>query len=58
VRCRASAELQLTANAGRCEWYSRERMRTAALSDPKLANQAGDSKITTKAELAKKRTAS
>ena len=30
VRCRASAELQLTENAGRCECYSRARMRTAA----------------------------
>ena len=28
-RCRASAELHLTANAGRCECYSRARMRTA-----------------------------
>ena len=30
VRCKASAEPHLTANAGRCEWYSRARMRTAA----------------------------
>jgi len=29
VRCGASAELQLTANAGRCECYSWARMRTA-----------------------------
>ena len=29
VRCRASAEPHLTANAGRCECYSRARMRTA-----------------------------
>ena len=30
VRCRASAELHLTANAGRCELNSWARMRTAA----------------------------
>ena len=29
VRCRASAEPHLTANAGRCECYSRARMRNA-----------------------------
>ena len=29
VRCRASAEPHLTANAGRCELISRARMRTA-----------------------------
>ena len=29
VRCKASAEPHLTANAGRCEWLSWARMRTA-----------------------------
>ena len=39
VRCRASADPHLTANAGRCELNSWARMRTAALLSESIAAQ-------------------
>ena len=39
VRHRASAELQLTANAGRCEWLSWARIRAVALLSESMAAQ-------------------